>query len=391
FELLNDYKRAATKNYYFVSDWNVTDNHIEYPFGLIEKAFDASKEQTIRYLFPEDQRELKSLILQSLTNTLFKPSEIDIVGSATAALYATLLSLHKSGISNYLVFTPVYFSILDTLVDFGVEIYFFHLKDTNGFRIDFKALEEAINTFKIETLIITDPYYSCGISLQDADLTAIARLSAEKNFYLIIDSSLGGLEWTRTNQNLLPIGKLNAISASGKCILIDSLSKKLLLNGIKSAVIFGNNSLIKTIEQTINQFYGGFSSSQLLMLKELYLSDNSADVKELLDGHKLKIVDNFELLNSVLRESDYYAYPSNSGFFTIVAHKYFTMKELDVKRIIRKFLFDEQVLALPSFYFCLHPENKFGFRINLLLNPKDLMPAILKCIRIDLKPFKQNR
>jgi aspartate/methionine/tyrosine aminotransferase len=392
FELLNEYKKTTDNYYYFVSDWNVTDHEIGYPFKLIDRAANETKELSIKYLFVEDQQDLKSLVRQLLNESNFEInlSEISIVGSATSALYATLLSLHKLGITKYLIFTPVYFSILETLKDFGADIYYFHLRDIDGFKIDNTVLAKTIDLYNIQAVIITDPLYSCGIGIPDSDLSAIAQLSVEKGFYLVDDSSLGGLVWTKEHQDLIPVDKLKVASSTKRLVFIDSLSKKLLVNGIKSALIIGNSTLISVIEKTINQFYGGFNSIQLSMVKELYLPKNRVDLEEILNEQIENIVNNFELLESILRDSDYYAYPTDSGFFTIVAHKYLTMKELDVKGIIRKFLFDEQVFALPSFYFCFHAENKFGFRVNLLLNPHHLMPAILKCIRIDLKPFKEG-
>ena len=390
FELIEDFTKAG-KNYYFVSDWNVDEDFVNYPKNLIDLSAENAKGGSLKYSFVEMQNELQFLIQFLLKNNdlNFETSSITVVGSATAALYATILSLHKINVSKFLVFTPIYYSILETLMDINADIYYFHLNDNDTFHIDFEVLLKVIDQHQIQAIIITDPLYSCGIGIPFDDIERLSLLCKEKDCWIINDSSLSGLFWNKAHQDIISIDKIKTISVTDKFIFIDSLSKKLLINGVKSALIIGRSDLIESIQTYINQFYGGFTSMQITLFKELYQPYNKTHIEGILNTNVRNIKNNFELLESTLRGSEYMAYPSNTGFFTIIAHKNLTMREIDSKAIIKQFLQQENVFALPSFYFCLNQDNKFGFRVNLLLNPHQSMPAIRKCISIDIKSFKK--
>jgi hypothetical protein len=94
---------------------------------------------------------------------------------------------------------------------------------------------------------------------------------------------------------------------------------------------------------------------------------------------------NHEKLSSVLKDTQYEIYPANSAYFTMIVHKELKLREVDSRTIIKSFLFEEGLLAFPSFHFSFHDENKFGFRVNVFRDLILTIPALEKCIRKDIK------
>lgn len=115
--LVDQYEKERGKNYVFLSDWNISSQDIKYPKRIINIAADEAKNTSSPYSFAEDQTDKKELIIRFLEtlNIYLSKERIAIVGSATAGLYASILSLLKKGVSRFLLATPAYYTILDTL------------------------------------------------------------------------------------------------------------------------------------------------------------------------------------------------------------------------------------------------------------------------------------
>jgi aspartate/methionine/tyrosine aminotransferase len=268
---LKEYVKRNNKEPVFISDWDVINTDAKYPTSIIKSSLNKSEQSACKYLFADEQVESKESILYLLKSNDVKANidNITLTISATASLYLTLLSLHKKKIKRFLVFTPVYYSILDTLNDIQATITYFPLVDKNNFQVDLKKLSEIINEQQIEAILFCDPIYSGGIEIPKGVFDFLSKISNERQIWIICDYTLGGLEWSNGSFPQFSYAKIMILLSTPYSIFIDSISKRLLVNGIKISVVIGPPSLILEIENYAAQVYGGFSSPQIEFLKDL--------------------------------------------------------------------------------------------------------------------------
>src|ERR1035437_9742885 len=108
-KLVASYEKEHGKDYHFLSDWNTNVDDIKFPKRLIKLAANSSKSESSAYAFAEDQNEKKELVRTFLSenNIVLPLSNITIAGSATASLYAYLLTLKKNKVKSSLWLSPV--------------------------------------------------------------------------------------------------------------------------------------------------------------------------------------------------------------------------------------------------------------------------------------------
>jgi aspartate/methionine/tyrosine aminotransferase len=338
-------------------------------------------------LYADEQIECreKNLGLLNSNNLTVKNSNVTLTVSATASLYLTILSLKKKNIKRFLVFTPVYYTILDTLKDIDAQIVYFPLIDKENFSVNFSKLEEIIIDQEIEAIFFVDPIYSGGIEILNETYRFLSEISVRKNIWLICDYTLGGLEWNKKTFDPFPYEKLKELFKSERFIFIDSVSKRLLINGLKISTVIGSPEIISEIENYASQVYGGFSAPQIEFLNDIYSLKNTAELSLMIKSNVDVMKNNYELLNSMLIGTQYNLYRANSAYFTMIAHKEKSTEEVNAKNIIKNFLFEENMLAFPSFHFSFHPSNKFAFRVNVFRDLSTAMSPLESCIRKDVK------
>ena len=381
------YRELHQKEPIFISDWDVLNNKSSYPEQLLIDALENSKKTSYKYLFADEQIDVKERIQSILRNgqTGIEREQITLTISATASLYLTILSLNKRGVRRFLVFTPVYYTVLDTLKDISVDIIYFPLFDHDSFNINFSDLEEVVCNQEIECIFFVDPIYSGGIEIQPSVYDFLVTLTEKYNVWIICDYTLGGLEWNQSTYGLFPFEKIKSLNNSSRFIFIDSISKRLLVNGLKISIVIGCPDLILEIENYASQVYGGFSSTQIEFAKEVYSLQNELELSNFIKHNVQIMKNNFETLEAILINTNYTLLPANSAYFTMISHNVLKTCEINAKEIIKRFLFEENLLAFPSFHFSFHPSNKFAFRVNILKDLTTSLDPLNKCIRKDVK------
>lgn len=82
-------------------------------------------------------------------------------------------ALKEKGIQKILIFTPIYFSILNILDEMDFEVAEYNLSCENSFKIDFNKLENTVQTNNIEAIIINNPTFGTGIELTIEEIKKI--------------------------------------------------------------------------------------------------------------------------------------------------------------------------------------------------------------------------
>jgi aspartate/methionine/tyrosine aminotransferase len=367
---------------FFLSDYNVNTKRIAYPENIIKTAFLASEKKSNYYSYVDGNDSIKGHILRQLRNydnTSLTFENIAINLNSTNSIYLTLVSLEKLNHERFLVVTPTYYTVLDTLKQLKKDITYFHLLDEENFEIDIELLRNTLISQYIEVLVITDPIYSAGIELTNCDVTSIVNVCNELDICLMYDYTLGGNLWGDYNY-LMNWNKYVEITKLNKFIIIDSLSKKLFINGIKHSYIIASSCLVEEIEDLFYSVSGGFCNVQIELFSELFKPQNSNVLSVILNENAQIAARNFRLLRSLLADTNYMVYPTNSGYFTILTIKDKKIKDVDVQMITKHLLHQYDIYAYPNTTLSYYLENKFGFRVNLLSEFITEIPSLVECI-----------
>jgi len=377
-------RESPDSTLYFLSDWDC-DVYTDIKFKiLLEDSYSDAQSHSFNYLFAYEQFDLKQQIIDFFKTSyqLSIPENcLTISPSATQAIYLGLKALKNLNIKRYLIFTPAYFSTFESLKENNGFIYYYHLVDKDGFAINFSMLEQVIKEQFIECIVLTDPVFSAGLEFPDDDYDRIITLVVRYDLYLFIDYSLGGLKWNFNELSVLNNKKVGKLIKTAKFIFVDSLSKRLQLNGIKFSLILGDANIVDEIDTISEGIYGGLNHIQISILRKLYTQENSPTI---LDMHKVqlgKIKANYRLIQSMLIGENFHLPKSNSGYFTIISHDSKSFNDINTKEIILNLLQNEQIIAIPNNHFSYYSDNKFGWRINLTKNQDELLIALQKCIR----------
>lgn len=383
--LLQKYKQETSNNPVFISDWDTLNDKAEYPRQFIRNSLDIDVQNTFIYSFSDEQEAIKALITAQLDNITAEHVAITI--SATAAIYLSLLSLYRSGIKCFVVLTPVYYSIIETLNELGLEIHYFDLTDQNNFKLDIEQIRSLIKTVRANALVINDPIYCVGKAISSEVLNQLVETCNQNNCLLFLDSTLSGLEWNNSQPGILDKHKLAIITNADRYIMVDSLTKRLLVNGLKHAVVFACPGLINLIEDTASRVYGGFCYPQLQFMTELYDPENTKEVLGILQHNRNLIKSNYELLTVFLYDTPYQLYPSGSGYFTMIAHREYLCRDVDKNSQVETYLYKYNTFLLPPAYFNFSPLNHFSLRVNLLKDPSAYFSALGECVWEKVKLF----
>lgn len=384
--LLKEYKCTTQNVPMFVSDWDTLNDRAEYPYQFIRKALDIDPEKTLAYSFSDEQEEIKNLIIAKFSGVQsLSTANLAVSVSATAAIYLSILALHRRGFKRYAILTPLYYSIVETLMELGMEIHYFDLTDENGFEIELTALETLLVEKRIEVLMFNDPVYCVGKKISNEVLEQLVSICNRNQCMPFLDNTLGGLDWAVNYPQITEPDKLVILSKANKYLMVDSLTKRLLVNGLKHAVIYANDDLIELVEDMASRVYGGFCFPQLQFMMELYQPANNVEVQYILNHNARLINDNFQLLTAFLSDQPYRLYSAQSGYFTMLAHKEHLCEAVDIKNQITTYLYHYNTFLLPPWYFNFSAKNHFGLRVNLLKDPSTYLSALGQCIREQVK------
>lgn len=388
YEIKKDIHRSAP---YFISDWDVVGEEVAGFKALLKEIFSTASEHSLKYNYAYEQFDLKEQIIihSHEKGVIIEDSELAITPSATISLYLVAQVMETLNTKRILVITPAYFSTHESLSKAKLSVYYYHLRDGNSLQIDYNQVEHIIKEQFIDGIILTDPVYSAGVEFSLNDYHRLRSICNQYDIYFIVDYSLGGLQWSLSPSYILNHEKVSILKTCQKFVFIDTLSKRLLLNGIKFSVIIGDKNVIDKIDLISETVYGGLSALQCFLIKELYKTSNEKVISALCEKNITKTIESYNLIKSALIGTDFTIAETNSGYFSLVNHNNYSLEDVDTKTFSLTTLKENNILCLTKDRFTYFGENSFGFRINLNKS-RDLLLPLRQCIGIDYSRFKKR-
>lgn len=333
-----------------VSSWNIEVFDVNYEKVIVEIQDSLKATDYINYRYPDELFDFKKTIKQLLNNSV----DVSIFPSATVGSFLLSYVLKKLGLQNVLLIAPCYYSYLNIYLENGYTVFSEQFLNINQIKQDCKNKS-------IDIVIFTDPLFCESISIADTDFLEWCEI---EKIFVIIDSVYGNLVWN--NNFVSPFKKHQKYKSFSNLIIIESISKKAYLNGVKSAFFLTKRKeLLNEMERIFNYSASPFSIGSLNMLKG-YL-DNGEVIDVLVKTHLQTARSNFQMLSSYLQGTCIQMEPCNQGYWGI-AH-------IDIKN--KNCLADSSVLALeilkncnvftiPMNSYLKNYEHSYSFRVNLL-------------------------
>ena len=231
----------------FLSDWDTSLDEIVMPS---QNPHVSTKDVHPYYYWTDEQNNKSSFIqyVHSSHGIKMNEEEIALATNGTASLFVTFMALKELNIKNVLILTPVYFTTLNIMdyFDFNVSLFQVPFPIVS---INYEKLEAIIKKDHIEAIMLTNPLFGTGAELSSNTISRIAEYANQYDIWFIMDYIYGGMNWTTDNPSELifnyPI--LSAISCAKKYVFIESISKRLFLNGIKFAFVFSTEKMMRRI------------------------------------------------------------------------------------------------------------------------------------------------
>lgn len=166
------------------------------------------------------------------------------------------------------------------------------------------------------------------------------------------------------------------------CILYESISKKIFLNGIKSAIIYSNPEIIRQINIDSEICQGGISFVQESLLNVIYEHRFKSSIIKTIQEAINYAQNNYNLIKTLLMDTDFLICKSNSGYFTLIAIPLKYFKNKDDKSIAKEICQKYNILTIPHSRYYFNLPNFYCFRVNLAQETFPLISGIKKLLDI---------
>lgn len=373
---------ASNENAYFISSWDKNDRILNINANLIEQSIH-QQEHKNTYIMSKDMKILKKQISSYISKQgVEAPKEcITIVSNGTSAAFISLLQTFKRGATNFLFIGPIYFTYIHLLNIFEKKIYHYHINLFEKITFDFTKLEKEIQENDIHSLILIQPFFGSGIALNDSILEKFISLCEKQHIYLLIDYVYGNMEWDSLshihNTKLIQM----AIN-SDFCILYESISKRIFLNGMKNAIIFSSSKFISDINIDSEICLGSISYIQESLLHTIYCPSNITNVNQFIINALDCALNNYNLLCTSILGTDIKLCKSTCGYFTLMAIPKIHFKSSKDQDIINELYNRTSIVTIPHSRYYYNSSEYYCFRINLATETYELLNAIEKLLHI---------
>lgn len=376
-EAQKDYNFSHRDKAIFLSDWNADLERVMYP------SFDFGKELYSRsaignYHYWTDELNYKSHFqqcFQDLFHTTLSNDNFLIGNNGSSSIMLSLMALKELGVDKLLAFTPIYYSAIKLFEMLDYQMYRFDLKIENDFEINLKQLEDEIVRNNIEAIYITDPIFSSGIEISENIYNQICDLSRKYNTWIVIDYIYGGMDWNASNY-VISDKIAHIINSFSNYIVVESIAKRLFINGVKTATVFSTPQIIKKISRLSIYTVGSMCCLQLHMLRKIYNTENTNAVNGVIKENIIEASRRFNQVLSFMRGKNCIISSCNSSYFFLMGIPYpHKVEDMDYAINI---LNQTGVLTVPHSRYLLSNNQYYIFRINLLINRQDLFEGLSK-------------
>lgn len=368
----------SNKQTIFLSTWDKEIRKNEVPYKLIEKSTAISLPVINRYQYMDEMECVKAYISSAISfdgKTHISPEEIAIATNGTASSFLILRTLNQEMTLRPLLFTPIYFAYISVLKDLCDEIEFYQVFDSKEVSINFDEVEQIVKSKLINVIIINDPIFGCGISIKDEIYSNILTLCKKYDVILIVDHVYGGMEWNK-ERSIVHNFLIQRIESCNKIILIDSMPKRLLINGIKSALIFACPSFVRKIEKASVYTLGCMVYSQISLLQELYNPHNRSALNKIMNKNISRAEAHYDFLMSLTMGRKCYLENCDSGYFALLKMPYSIFGYANNIQIASLMLKDCNVLTIPHDRYLYYSKDYYAFRVNLMASKMSLERGI---------------
>lgn len=310
----------------------------------------------------------KSWYIQNVlipNNINLSDKKFAITSNGTTSAYLALHAINSENSLHSLVFTPVYFTYLKVLEHLKATIDYYSTNILNKtLNINFKEIEEIIVNKKINIIIINDPFFGTGIRFGLKNYEKLLELCQIYSVWLIVDYIYGGMEWD-SPISVINANLLNLLRKYTKAILLESISKRLFINGIKSSIIYAEDTIIDRIEAASVYITGAVCYSQSALFKEIYDLKNLEVILSIIKRNIGYAKTNYELLHSIFLHTDFVLSNCTSGYYCILGIPYYRLENKKSFEAAEKILEETNILTIPHDRYLCFSDHLYCFRVNL--------------------------
>lgn len=380
-QVVHEYIELSHKSPFFISDWDSSVNIISRPKTILEYSLKKSLENMDKYFFIEDDFGKDSVIkFFNNFNVALDKNSFLIGPNASLMLTTALIALKDVGIKNVLIILPVYFSIPQILRILDIK-YIQYDTTFPEYQLNFEEVKTLLKENPIDAIFITDPFYGSGINISLNFYNMLIKYLNETNIYLIVDYARGAMKWDyNTITHIFDFQLYNTLKKANNYILIESISKRLFVNGFKNSLLFSNYNIIQRIRKLGDCFIGSMSAGQMEFLNNLYSISNIISVNEMIKKNISNAQKHFELIKTLLLGTDIlYTIPTDGNYVLIGLPKKHYENTADIN-IFKKILYNLDIYTLPQSLYAHEDMNYYIFRVNLLIDIDILTIALQKLL-----------
>lgn len=375
-----DYLQEKGISPIFLSDWDSDYSRIKMP---AIQALKPSQPDLQKYYFWTDEEQyrtyIKNYIEQSFHVTLSQDN-FAIGSNGTSCLMLALAALRESGKKHALIVTPIYFSTLNLLDELNYDVTIFTLSSEDNFNVDTSTLKTVISKRSIDVLIITNPIFGCGIELNVETIKIIASICNEYNVCFVMDYIYGGMAWDigKPEYYIFNYPIYEAICLAKYHVFVESISKRVFLNGAKIALLFSSQDLMRRMLRLSVFMVGSMAAQQVSMTPYLYSVQNRAELSNIIFQNASAAKMSYSLIRTIIADTSIDLSTSNCGYFTLMSlPKESNQSDIDYAKSI---LYKTGVLTTPHSRYLFKQRGKYSFRINLLMEKWKLIDGITEIV-----------
>lgn len=377
-ESKNEYDLTHKEQSIFLSDWDVEVDTKPYSMLLNNDLINIPSSNVNSYYYWTDEHGYAPLFANYYRQKFNQSINLDtflIGNNGTSSIMLSMIALSELSINRVLVFTPVYFSTLNLLEMLNFQIYRYDLKIEDNFQINFEKLEEYIENNRIEALFVTDPVFGTGVEHTIQSYCKLSQIIKKNNLSIIIDYVYGGMLWS-DKDFIFNTKSHYIINNLPNLIFIESITKRIFINGIKFSLIFSSPTIIKKIKRLSIYTTGSMCLNQLEVFKNTYSTVNIEAINKIILDNTNKAHNMYKKLCSFLIGKDCIVTNCNSSFFFVLGLP--KVNENNDMKIALNLLKNKGILTIPHSRYLLENDKYYCFRVNLLLCEETLFDGISK-------------
>ena len=373
---------ANQENAFFISDWDKNPYILNFDAEIIQKSLD-HQEHINTYIMSKDMNDIKKSISSYFDNqgVRISPNQLTIVTNGTSAAFISILQTIKQGAQNFLCNGPKYFTYLHILKIFDRKLFHYDINLFDEIKFDFITLEKKILEKHIHSIILIQPFFGSGVNMTDNDLHEFIMFCEKNKIYLFVDNIYGNMDWHSSTH--IHTTKLTQLVVNTKyCILYESISKRIFVNGIKNSVIFASSTHITNINIDSEICLGGVSYIQEALMQEIYLQKNIEKVNNFISNTLDYVANNYALLCTLILGTGFQVSKTICGYFTLFGIPKSIFSASTDKDIARELFEKTHIVTIPHSRYYFYLPDYYCFRINLAVEIYELVKAIEKILNL---------